>query len=127
MEEPQKRKTGEKTLRIGVPTHEKFIAMQHDLRARNADELVALLIAENTVKIPLNDTVRGRWTEAAKEAGYELDHWIALIIESYIAYGASPGRIEMTLNRSLGILARAAAALERPEQGGSQSERKAAN
>lgn len=102
-----KRAEGEMTLRVLKSTHAKFIAKQRETRLRSADDLVQTLLSSNTLTIPLPPLVRERWEAAAAEAGYPLDKWVGLVVEAYIAYGASPGRIEMSLGYAAKVLERA--------------------
>ncbi len=89
---------GEKTLRVSLPLHEKFVDFKHENRCRNADQALGLLLADNVVHVPVPAMALARWRATADASGFPLDQWVAQLVEGYLATRADAGEIRRALD-----------------------------
>jgi hypothetical protein len=85
--------SGTKTVRIKAETHKRIM----DLAARlegNADDALNFLLGESTVRVPVSDIQRKRWSDAAHEAGVSLAQFVMMRVEGALQYGADPAGLQ---------------------------------
>ena len=85
----------------------------HELAARQgttAAGAIALLLGPGTVRVPVSEVERNRWTTAAQAAGLSVDEWVKLRVEAALTLGSDPGMFARNLERighNVDIIARA--------------------
>lgn len=93
--------SGIKQLRVSLDTHTRI----HNLAAKlngTADTAIRHLLGESTVRVPVSDLQRARWTFQADRAGLALPEFVALRVEAALQYGSDPAMIRQiweTINR----------------------------
>ena len=83
---------GIKQLRVSLDTHGRI----HNLAAKlngTADDAVRHLLGESTVRVPVTDIQRARWTAQADHVGVTLAQFITLRVEAAIQFGSDPANI----------------------------------
>lgn len=75
----------EKTIRVSVDTHRKFLDFQFDGHFRSADVAMAALLPENILRIQVPAEVMARWKEEAAASGYPLEQWAVQRMETWPA------------------------------------------
>jgi hypothetical protein len=67
-----------------------------------ADGAIRYLLGESTVRVPVTDIQRARWTTQAEHAGVTLAEFVALRVEAAIQFGSDPAMLRQiweTTNR----------------------------
>lgn len=80
---------GTKTVRVSLQTHEKLMDLADRING-SADDALAFLLGTSTVRVPISDIQRNRWSEAAAAAGVSLSEFVRMRVEAAIEYGADP-------------------------------------
>jgi hypothetical protein len=80
---------GTKTIRVSEDTHRRFMDMAQRQESTADDTLLALM-GESTVRIPLSDIQRKRWSDAAAQAGVTLQQFVVMRVEAALQWGADP-------------------------------------
>lgn len=84
----------QKTIRVSEEVHRAV----HDLAQKiggSADDALGHLLGESTVRVPLSDAQRRRWTLAAREVGVSVDQFVKLRVESALQFGSDPNVLEL--------------------------------
>lgn len=83
-----------KTIKVSAETHRQI----HDLAARlggSADDALGHLLDASTIRVPVSDIQRERWSGAAAHAGVSLPEFIRMRVEAALTYGTDPGTLNM--------------------------------
>lgn len=91
-----------KTIRVSHEAHKQL----HDLAAKlngTADDALRYLLGVSTVRVPVTDVQRERWTEAAQTAGVSLPQYVTMRVEAVLQFGADPAWLGMIYDRVNGL------------------------
>lgn len=75
-----------KTVRVSTQTHAALHRLADDLNG-TAEDALQHLMGATTVRIPVSDAQRARWTQAAEAAGMPLSEFVAARVESAVQFG----------------------------------------
>jgi len=78
-----------KSIRVSPETHAR-IARIADRTGGTMEGALAFLLGESTIRVPVSDTERARWTEAADRLGLSVEEFVKLRVEAALQYGADP-------------------------------------
>lgn len=84
--------TDTKTVRVALDTHTQL----HDLAAQlngTADDAVRHLLGLSTIRVPVSDIQRKRWTDSARAAGVSVDEFVKMRVEAAMEFGTDPSTI----------------------------------
>lgn len=86
-----------KTIRVSPETHRRIFDLAERLGG-TADEALARLLDESTVRIQLSETQRKRWSEAANGIGVSIPEFAMLRVEAALQFGTDPGTMQLIYN-----------------------------
>jgi hypothetical protein len=84
---------GTKTVRVKDQTHKRLMDLAERLDG-NADDALNFLLGESTVRVPVSDIQRKRWSDAAHDAGVSLAEFVKMRVEGALQYGADPAGLQ---------------------------------
>lgn len=90
--------TPQKSLRVSEEVHRAV----HDLAQKingSADDALGHLLGESTVRVPVTDRQRHRWTVAAREAGVTVDQFVMMRVEAALQFGSDPTTLKLIWER----------------------------
>ena len=86
--------SGTKTIRVSAETHKTLMDLAERLEG-SADDALSHLLGSSTVRVPVSDIQRQRWSEAAAKAGVSVPEFVKMRTEAAIQYGADPAGLQM--------------------------------
>jgi hypothetical protein len=60
----------------------------------SADDALGHLLGSSTVRVPVSDIQRERWSEHAHRMGVSLPEFVKMRVEAAVQYGADPGGLQ---------------------------------
>lgn len=81
-----------KTIRVRLETHKRLMDLAERLDG-SADDALAHLLGTSTVRVPVSDIQRQRWSEAAYTAGVSLPDFVKMRVEAALQWGGDPGTL----------------------------------
>lgn len=98
-----------KTVKVSPEIHERIHSIAGKLNG-SADDAIAWLLGAGTVRVPVSEAERARWTAAAEERGLSVPEWVKLRCEAALLLGCDPGLLFQHVHRigkNTDIIARA--------------------
>lgn len=93
---------GTKTIRVSLETHKRLMDLADRLDG-SADDALNHLLGASTVRVPVSDIQRDRWSEAAHAAGVSLPEFVKMRVEAALQYGADPRGLQMIYDQVCAI------------------------
>jgi hypothetical protein len=81
---------GTRTIRVSLETHKAVMDLADRLDG-SADDALNHLIGASTVRVPVSDIQRQRWSRAAHDAGVSLPEFVKMRVEAALQWGGDPG------------------------------------
>lgn len=88
---------GTKQARFSGESHRQLMALAAELKG-TADDALRYLIGLSTIRVPVSDIQRERWTAAARAAGVPVDEFIRLRVEACLTFGTDGTGIRRILD-----------------------------
>lgn len=82
--------SGTKTIRVSLETHKTLMDLADRLDG-SADDALSHLLGSSTVRVPVSDIQRDRWSKAAHGAGVSLPEFVKMRVEAALQWGGDPG------------------------------------
>lgn len=93
---------GTKTIRVRTETHKRLMDLAERLEG-SADDALGHLLGASTVRVPVSDIQRERWSDAAHAAGVTLPEFVKMRVEAALQYGADQAAMGAIYNQVLEI------------------------
>lgn len=81
-----------KTLKVSPEVHRKIHTIAAKLET-SADGAIASLLDSSTVRVPVSEQQRERWTEAAESVGVPVEEFVKLRVEAALQYTGDPAAL----------------------------------
>jgi hypothetical protein len=81
-----------KHARFSLEVHAQLMALARDLDG-TADDALRHLLGMSTVRVPVSDLQRARWTAAAHAIGLSVDEFVRVRMEAFLAFGGNPATL----------------------------------
>lgn len=91
-----------KTARFSPENHTALMALADQIEG-TADDALAHLLGQSTIRIPISDVQRARWEHAAEQAGVSVEQFVAMRVEAAMAYNGDPGGLQLIYEHVRGI------------------------
>jgi hypothetical protein len=89
--------TDSKTIRVSNETHKRLMSLAADING-TADDALSHLLGLSTVRVPVSEVQRERWTAYANAQGVSIAEWVKLRVEAAIQYGTDQGTMHVVLD-----------------------------